>query len=60
MAKSKYKNKYFDKIPNAANKPNNNQSKLLFSLMPFQAYKIDNDQNGNWHMLTLNSGVVKL
>ena len=44
----------------AANMPNNNQSIVLSFLNPFQAYKTDKAQKGNWHTLTLNSGVVKL
>jgi len=53
-------NKYFDKTPRAANKPNNNQSIVLLFLNPFQAYKTDNAQKGSWQTFTLNSGVVKL
>ena len=33
---------------------------VLLSLHPFQAYKTDKAQKGNWHTFTLNSGVVKL
>ena len=44
----------------AANIPNNNQSIVLLYLKPFQKYKTDKVQKGNWHTFTLNSGVVKL
>ncbi len=47
-------------MPSAVNKPNNNQSEVLLSLNPFQAYKTDKAQKGIWHTFTLNSGVVKL
>ena len=53
-------NKYFDKMPNAENNPNNNQSLVLFFLKPFQQYKTDKAQKGIWQTFTLNSGVVKL
>ena len=53
-------NKYLDRMPSPANKPNNNQSEVLLSLNPFQTYKTDRAQKGNWLTFTLNSGVVKL
>ena len=44
----KFSEEFFsDKIPDAANKPNNNQSMVLLFLNPFQAYKTDNAQKGN-------------
>ena len=60
MARSRQKNKYFDKTPKAANKPNSNQSIVLLCLNPRQQYKTDKAQKGNWQTYTLNSGVVKL
>ena len=60
MANTKYINKYFDKNPNAENKPNNNQSVVLLFLKPFQKYKTVNAQKGIKQTFTLNSGVVKL
>ena len=44
---SKQINKYLDKIPKAANVPNNNQSIILLFLNPLQKYKADKAQKGS-------------